>query len=161
MNPITIAVLFGGLLLFMLAGVPLAFSIFGISTVALSVFTQLPVWQLIQRFLGGIDSFVLTAIPFFLLVGNIMNEAKITDRIIRVAAVLVGRAPGGLAQINVLDSLMFGGISGSAVADVSGLGTITIPAMIKEGYPTSFSACLNLGHVQRSSRGQLYLTAYT
>lgn len=144
MNPITIAVLFGGLLLFMLAGVPLAFSIFGISTVALSVFTQLPVWQLIQRFLGGIDSFVLTAIPFFLLVGNIMNEAKITDRIIRVAAVLVGRAPGGLAQINVLDSLMFGGISGSAVADVSGLGTITIPAMIKEGYPTSFSVAITV-----------------
>ena len=81
MNPVAIMVLLGGMIFFMLLGIPLAFSIFGISTVVLALFTRLPVWQLIQRFLGGVDSFVLTAIPFFLLCGNIMNSGKITDKL--------------------------------------------------------------------------------
>ena len=142
MNPIAIAILLGGMIVFMLLGIPLAFSIFGISTVVLTLFTRLPPWQLIQRFLGGVDSFVLTAIPFFLLCGNIMNSGKITDKLIELAMTLVGHIRGGLAHVNVLVSLLFGGVSGSAVADTSGIGTVLIPSMIKKGYTKSFSVAV-------------------
>ena len=142
MNPVAIMVLLGGMIFFMLLGIPLAFSIFGISTVVLALFTRLPVWQLIQRFLGGVDSFVLTAIPFFLLCGNIMNSGKITDKLIELCMTLVGHIRGGLAHVNVLVSLLFGGVSGSAVADTSGIGTVLIPAMEKKGYTKSFTVAV-------------------
>lgn len=131
-----------GLLVLMLLGIPLAFSLFAISTSALVIFTDLPFWQIIQRFFSGIDSFVLTAIPFFLLAGNIMNSGKITDKLIDLSSTVVGHIRGGLAHINVLVSLLFGGISGSAVADTSGVGTVLIPAMVRKGYTKSFTVAV-------------------
>ena len=134
-----IALLFLGMILFMLLGIPLAFSIIAISMIVMLAFTGIPMWQVAQRFFAGIDSFVLTAIPFFLLAGNIMNEGKITDKLLNLSDSLVGHIRGGLAHINVLVSFLFGGVSGSAVADTSGLGAMLIPAMIKKGYSKEFS----------------------
>ena len=136
---IPIVMLFFGMFVLMILGIPLAFSILGISTVVFLVFTDIPFWQIAQRFFSGIDSFVLTAIPFFLLAGNLMNTGKITDKLMNLSSSMVGHIRGGLAHINVLVSFLFGGISGSAVADTSGIGTILIPAMIKKGYSPEFS----------------------
>ncbi|MCG8484693.1 MAG: TRAP transporter large permease [Clostridia bacterium] len=134
-----IIILLVGLLVIMLFGVPLSISIFCISAFVSQVFTDIPFWQLMQKFFFGIDSFVLTAIPFFLLAGNIMNEGKITDRLMTVSSAFVGHIRGGLAHVNVLVSMLFGGVSGSAVADTSGVGTVIIPAMVKKAYSKSFS----------------------
>lgn len=131
-----------GLVGLMLIGLPLGFAIFITSAGALLIFTDLPFWQIIQRFFAGIDSFVLTAIPFFLLAGNLMNSGQITDRLMNLASAMVGHIRGGLAQINVVTSLFFGGISGSAVADTCGEGTIIIPSMIKRGYSKSFTVAI-------------------
>lgn len=137
-----IIILIAGMLLLMLTGLPLAFAIFATSTYVMMMYTRLPLWQIMQRFFAGVDSFVLTAIPFFLLAGNLMNSGKITDKLIRLSSTMVGHIRGGLAHINVLVSLLFGGVSGSAVADTSGVGTILIPAMVKEGYTTSFTVAV-------------------
>jgi tripartite ATP-independent transporter DctM subunit len=142
MSGAPIFVLFGGMVLLMLMSIPLAFSIFAISTIVLLVFTDLPLWQIMQRFFSGVDSFVLTAIPFFLLAGNLMNSGKITDKLINLSSAMVGHIRGGLAHINVVVSLLFGGISGSAVADTSGIGTILIPAMVRKGYTASFTVAV-------------------
>lgn len=137
-----IGCLFAIMVVLMFFGLPLAFSLFISSVFVASVWTSLPFLQLVQKMFSGVDSFVLTAIPFFLLAGNIMNSGKITDKLINLATVLVGHMRGGLAHINVLVSLLFGGVSGSAVADTSGVGSILIPAMQKKGYPKSFSVAV-------------------
>jgi tripartite ATP-independent transporter DctM subunit len=105
-----------------------------------------------QRFFSGVDSFVLTAIPFFLLAGNLMNAGKITDKLLDLSSALVGHIRGGLAHINVVCSLFFGGISGSAVADTAGEGSIIIPAMVKAGYAPSFTVAVT---VSSSVLGQI------
>ena len=91
---------------------------------------------------NGMDSFPLMAIPFFMLVGELMNRGGITLRLVRFAQVLVGHWRGGLAQVNVLDSMLFAGLSGSAVADVAALGSMLIPAMEREGYSRRFAAAI-------------------
>ena len=89
---------------------------------------------LLARFYNGIDSFPLLAVPFFILAGELMNSGGITAAIVRFAQTLVGHVRGGLAQVNVLSSMMFAGISGSAVADASAIGKMLIPEMEKQGY---------------------------
>lgn len=101
-----------------------------------------PMEVVAQRMFTGLDSFPLMCIPFFIIAGELMNKAKITDRIIVFADVLVGRFRGAMAQANVVASMFFGGITGSAAADVAGLGSILIPAMKKNGYPAPFSAAV-------------------
>ncbi|XVH33401.1 TRAP transporter large permease (plasmid) [Haloferacaceae archaeon DSL9] len=96
----------------------------------------------VSRVFGGMDGFVLLAIPFFLLAGELMNEAKITPRLVQFANVTIGRLRGGLAQANVLASVFFAGITGAAVADVAALGRIFVPAMAEEGYDRDFSAAV-------------------
>lgn len=96
----------------------------------------------VSRIYGGMDHFVLLAIPFFLLAGELMNEANITERIVRVANVTVGRLRGGLAQANIGASLVFAGIAGAAIADVAAIGSVFIPAMEEEGYDRDFSAAV-------------------
>jgi tripartite ATP-independent transporter DctM subunit len=91
---------------------------------------------------NGIDSFVLLAIPFFILAGEIMNKTDLTEELIQFTTLLVGRFRGGLAQANIYASLIFGGITGVAVSDVSALGTVFIPAMEKQGYPKDFAAAM-------------------
>jgi C4-dicarboxylate transporter DctM subunit len=95
-----------------------------------------------QRMYSGISSFPLLAIPFFILAGNLMNTGGMTRRIFVFAQLFVGRIRGGLAHVNVVGSMIFAGMSGSAVADAAGLGVIEIEAMRKEGYPAKYAACI-------------------
>lgn len=139
MEALPIIILFVAMIGLMILGLPLAFSLFASSVSVLLIFTDLPMWQVVQKMMSGVNSFVLTAIPFFMLAGNLMNSGKITDKLIHLANTMVGHMRGGLAHINVLVSLLFGGVSGSAVADTSGIGAILIPAMEKKGYSKSFS----------------------
>ena len=133
---------------FMLMGVPIyaglgfagALGLFLIQTHSATAATTLI--AIPQNFYTGIGYFPLLAIPFYVLAGEIMNKAGITDRLIDLAMMLVGRVPGGLAYANVLDSMFFGGITGSAQADTSCLGSIMIPSMVKEGYSPRFSVAI-------------------
>jgi tripartite ATP-independent transporter DctM subunit len=97
----------------------------------------------IQRTYAATTSFPLLAIPFFILAGNLMNVGGTTERIFEVAKLLVGRVRGGLAYVNVIGSMIFAGMSGSAVADAAGLGVIEIRAMVKEGYKAKFAATIS------------------
>jgi tripartite ATP-independent transporter DctM subunit len=105
--------------------------------------TNLPLLVIVQRMFTGIDSFPLMAIPFFILAGNLMNTGGVTQRLIAFCNVLVGFLRGGLAAVSIVGSMIFAGISGSSVADASGLGSILIPAMKKEGYDPNYSAAIN------------------
>ncbi len=100
------------------------------------------VGTLIQRTLAGIGKFELLAVPLFILAGEIMNRGGITERIVRFSQVFVGRFRGGLAHVNILASILFAGLSGSAVADTSSLGSILIPAMERDGYTRKFSTAV-------------------
>jgi|TARA_A100001391_G_scaffold190664_5_gene163476 tripartite ATP-independent transporter DctM subunit len=95
-----------------------------------------------QQMLDGINSPALLSVPFFILAGNLLNGCKLTDRIFRFANNLVGHIRGGLAQVNILASLLFGGISGAAVADCAALGTVEVKAMRERGYPADFAAAV-------------------
>lgn len=97
---------------------------------------------MIQRSFAGINQFALLAVPLFILAGELMNRGGITERLVQFARKLVGHFHGGLAQVNILSSIMFAGLSGSAVADTSALGSILIPGMEKDGYPRDFSAAV-------------------
>jgi TRAP-type mannitol/chloroaromatic compound transport system permease large subunit len=100
---------------------------------------QLPPFVVIHRMVSGIDSFPLLAVPFFILAGNLMNNAGITNRIYNYALALVGWLKGGLGHVNVVGSVVFAGMSGTAIADAAGLGTIEIKAMKDHGYSTEFA----------------------
>src|SRR5690554_3490888 len=98
-----------------------------------------------QQFYGGINAFSLMAIPLFILAGNLMNAAGMTDQLMRLARLLVGHLRGGLGHVNVLSSVFFAGVNGSAVADTSALGPLLVPSMQKEGYDKAFAAGLTAG----------------
>ncbi|MEM5500415.1 TRAP transporter large permease [Ahrensia kielensis] len=139
----TVALLVGGLLLLAALGVPLVFAIMASSIVTILVTRPgLPLEVVAQTFVGGIDSSVLLAILFFFLAGELMNCSGITRRIVEFSATLVGHIRGGLGQVNVLSSLLFSGISGSAIADTAAVGTVMIPAMKERGYSAGFAAAL-------------------
>lgn len=132
----------GWFLVLALAGVPIAF-VLGISATLYLVFiADVPLRIVPQRLFSGIDSFVLMSIPFFVLAGFLMNEAQLTARLINFANYLVGRWRGGLAQVTVVASMFFGGISGAAAAEAAALGAILIPAMEKEGYKRDFATAV-------------------
>jgi tripartite ATP-independent transporter DctM subunit len=125
-----------------LIGVPIAFAMGVASLLAIVVHGGMPFSLLAQRALVGADSYALLAIPFFILAGNLMNYGGITSRLIAFANAVVGRFRGGLAQTTVLSTMLFSGISGSAVADATALGKVLIPAMKRQGYGAPFSAAL-------------------
>ncbi|MBU0561839.1 MAG: TRAP transporter large permease subunit [Bacteroidetes bacterium] len=133
--------------LFLLSlGVPISFSI-GISsllTMMLSINSVPSFTTVAQRMATGIDSFALLAIPFFILAGQLMNHGGIARRLIDFAKILVGKLPGGLAFVNIMAAMLFGAISGSAVAAASAIGGFMTPVMEKEGYDKSFSAAVNI-----------------
>jgi len=132
----------GWFLVLALAGVPIAF-VLGVSATLYLVFVaDVPLRIVPQRLFSGIDSFVLMSIPFFVLAGFLMNEAQLTARLINFANFLVGRWRGGLAQVTVVASMFFGGISGAAAAESAALGAILIPAMEKEGYKRDFATAV-------------------
>lgn len=122
-------------------GVPISISI-GASAVLGCVSLGYPLVVIGQKMVSGIDSFLLIAVPLFILAGNLMNAGKITEKIFDTAKELVGWIPGGLAHANVVASIIFAGMSGSAVADAGGLGAIEMEAMKKNGYDEEFSGAV-------------------
>ncbi|RMC36476.1 TRAP transporter large permease [Paracoccus alkanivorans] len=122
-------------------GLPVAITL-GLSSMAYLLWNGMPLVVIPQKMYAGMDSFVLLCIPGFILAGNLMNGGGITGRIIRFAQALVGWVRGGLAQTNVASSMLFGGISGTAVADAASIGGMMIPGMKKAGYPADFSAAV-------------------
>ena len=122
-------------------GFPVVYSIL-LPAIFYVVIEGLPLGLLTQRVTYALDSFPLVAVPLFIFVGNLMNLAGVTDRIFRFADTLVGRIPGGLAQVNIFSSLIFSGMSGAALADVGGLGKIEIAAMKRRGFDAPFAAAV-------------------
>lgn len=128
----------------LLLAVPIAFAL-GIAATAHIVFGDVATLSTVpQRFFAGLDQFVLMSIPFFILAGLLMNEAQLTARLVQFADYLVGRWRGGLAQVNVLTSLFFGGITGAATADTAAVGSILIPAMTQQGYRRDFATAVTV-----------------
>lgn len=126
-------------LLLMSGGIPVAIAMAGASLIYLFFAQSSPPFVVIHRMVSGIDSFPLLAVPFFILAGNLMNNAGITNRIYNYALALVGWLKGGLGHVNVVGSVVFAGMSGTAIADAAGLGTIEIKAMKDHGYSTEFA----------------------
>src|SRR6188768_1209343 len=126
-------------LIVLLAGVPVFIALAGSSLVYTHFLAGIPDFVILHRMAGGIDSFPLLAVPFFILAGNLMNSAGITNRIYGFAVALAGWMRGGLAHVNIIGSVIFAGMSGTAIADAAGLGTIEIKAMQDHGYDTEFS----------------------
>ena len=126
-------------LFLMSGGIPVAIAMAGASLIYLIIQDTTPPFVVIHRMVSGIDSFPLLAVPFFILAGNLMNNAGITNRIYNYALALVGWLKGGLGHVNVLGSVIFAGMSGTAIADAAGLGTIEIKAMTDHGYSKEFS----------------------
>lgn len=137
------ALLLGLFILLLLIKVPVAFAL-AISTFITAGYLDIPAMVVTQQMVRSVSSFSLVAIPFFIVMGEILGRGGISDKLVAMADVLVGRVRGGLAMVNVMDSMFFGGISGSAVADVSSLGAIVIPMMEKAGYDKDFSVSMTL-----------------
>jgi TRAP-type C4-dicarboxylate transport system permease large subunit len=136
MGPGTFKLLFLGL---MGSGIPVAIAMAGATLIYVLVSGNTPDFVVIHRMVGGLDSFPLLAVPFFILAGNLMNSAGITNRIYNWALGIVGWMRGGLGHVNVVGSVVFAGMSGTAIADAAGLGTIEIKAMTEHGYSKEFS----------------------
>lgn len=141
-----ILTLFGVFAVLLILGVPISFSI-GLASVS-AIMVSLPfdpaIMVVAQRMATGLDSFALLAIPFFILAGNIMNQGGIALRLINFAKVLGGRLPGPLAHCNIMANMMFGALSGSAVASAAAVGGVMAPIQRKEGYDPAFSAAVNI-----------------
>jgi len=131
--------LFAGFLGALTAGIPIAVAMCIGSLIYIWLSGSIPPLTVIHRMVGGVDSFPLLAVPFFIYAGNLMNSAGITNRIYNFALALVGWLKGGLGHVNVVGSVVFAGMSGTAVADAGGLGTIEIKAMKDHGYPVEFA----------------------
>ena len=126
-------------LVLMSGGIPVAIAMAGSALIYIWATGNLPAFVVIHRMVSGIDSFPLLAVPFFILAGNLMNNAGITNRIYNYALALVGWLKGGLGHVNVVGSVIFAGMSGTAIADAAGLGTIEIKAMTDHGYSKEFA----------------------
>ena len=126
-------------LFLMSGGIPVAIAMAGASLIYLFFVQSSPPFVVIHRMVSGIDSFPLLAVPFFILAGNLMNNAGITNRIYNYALALVGWLKGGLGHVNVVGSVVFAGMSGTAIADAAGLGTVEIKAMRDHGYSKEFA----------------------
>jgi C4-dicarboxylate transporter, DctM subunit len=137
---IALVLVFLGLLVI---GAPIAFALGLAAVVYVTVETQLPLMIVFQRMFTSLDSFPFMAIPFFILAGALMNASGLADQIIKFSRAIVGHLAGGLSNVSIVASMLFGGVSGSAIADSSALGSILIPAMNKEGYHARFSAAIN------------------
>ncbi len=130
--------LLGLFVFFMIIRLPITFSLI-FSSIITALYLKIPLMAVVQQMVQGVRSFSLLAIPFFIIAGEMMGQGGISRRLILFSNLLVGRIRGGLAQVNCLASMFFGGISGSAVADVSSIGTILIPMMKEKGYDDDFS----------------------
>ena len=136
-----LGIFFAVFLLTMLLGMPIAFAMI-ISTVAYALIAQIELGFLTLQMFAGLDSFLLLAIPLFILTSEVMDRSGVATRIYDFAHVLVGRLPGGMAHVDVVTSVIFSGMSGSALADVGGIGRTGYLAMVNNGYPAPFSAAV-------------------
>ena len=136
-------ILIGSFLVMLVLKFPITFSLF-LSSVFTAMYLNMPMMSIVQRLVSGVNSFSLLAIPFFILSGEIMSQGGISRRLVAFANALIGRVRGGLAQVNILASMFFGGISGSAVADVSSIGAMLIPMMVDDGYDADFSVAVTV-----------------
>ena len=136
-----ILALFAVFFVLLLVGVPIVFCL-GISSLSYLIMVGIPLTIVPQRLFTGMDSFVLLCIPGFILAGNLMNVGNITEYIIRFSNALLGHIRGGLGLANVGGSMIFGGISGTAVADTASIGAVMIPGMARSGYDKSFAAAV-------------------
>jgi tripartite ATP-independent transporter DctM subunit len=145
--PATI-LLIGSFLVLIALRLPIVFAI-GISTIATTVYLGLPLQMVAQNMVKGLNVFVLLAVPFFVLAGDIMAAGGIADKLINFANALVGWMRGGLSMVNILASMFFGGISGSSAADTTAIGSLLIPMMKKKGYDEGFATAVTItGSVQ-------------
>lgn len=135
------AIFFISFVVLLIIGVPISISI-GASAVLGCLVLDYPMMVIGQKMVTGIDSYLLISVPLFILAGNLMNAGKITDKIFGFAKELVGWIPGGLGHANVVASIIFAGMSGSATADAGGLGTIEMEAMTKNGYDDDFAGAI-------------------
>jgi len=133
------SILLGGFVGVMATGLPIAMAMCLGSLLYIWISGTIPPLTVVHRMVGGVDSFPLLAVPFFIFAGSLMNSAGITNRIYNFALALVGWMKGGLGHVNVVGSVIFAGMSGTAIADAGGLGTIEIKAMKDHGYPTEFA----------------------
>lgn len=123
----------------LLISTPLAIVMLAVTGVALYFFLNIPLQALVQQLFNGMDNFILLAIPFFILAGNIMAQGSISKKLVSVMQIVVGWLPGGMAIASILACIFFAAISGSSPATVIAIGTIMIPALIKQGYGENFS----------------------
>ena len=130
-------------LFFLLIGAPVFFALLLAPGLLLWISGQeRDIALLYRNVYNGMDSFPLMALPLFMLAGELMNRGGITERLVNFSQAIIGSVRGGLAQVNILSSMLFAGMSGSAVADTSALGSMLIPAMEKEGYSRKFAAAI-------------------
>ena len=138
-----VAILFGVLLVLLVIGVPVGFALIA-AALATVLYLDLPAIVVVQQTAAGAGITSLLAIPLFIFAGEMMMRGGISDRLIALAASLVGHLRGGLGQVNVLASLFFGGVSGSAIADVSAIGGTMIPQMVNRGYDRDFAVNVSI-----------------
>ena len=133
-------------LLLLLTGVPIFIALLLASFVGFLYLGDYSLFRImVQQFFGGMDIFTLLAIPLFIMTGNLMNRSGITDKLLDFSRALVGHLKGGLGHVNIVASIIFAGVNGSAAADTSAIGSILIPAMVKEGYDRSYAAGITAG----------------
>jgi len=131
----SVAVLIGTFFLLIVIGVPIAFAVGGASLLYLVIYNPSFAAMVPIRIWAGTNSFVMIALPLFILMGELMNRGGVTKRIIDFCMYLVRPIKGGLGEVNIIASMIFGGISGSSVADTSAIGSVLIPQMVEKGYP--------------------------
>ncbi len=142
-DPVAAFILVGSFVLLIVMGTRIFYAM-GMSSVLTLWYLDIPVIVVFQKLVNSIDAFAFLAIPFFVMAGDLISAGGISDRLIRLSKALVGWIRGGLAHVNVLASMFFGGISGSPIADVSSLGVVLIPMMDKEGYDRDFSTTVTM-----------------
>ena len=135
--------LFATLLILMMLRFPIAYSL-GVSAVVTAVYMNIPFLNLFQKMTTGLSSFTFIAVPFFIMMAQVMSDGQITKKLMSFCNIFVGRVRGGTAIVNILVSMLFGGISGSSAADVSSIGAMLIPAMIDEGYDADYSVAVTV-----------------
>jgi len=140
---IAICILLGGFIALMFLRIPIAFAL-GLSSLVTFFYLDIPTMVLAHKMVNGLNSFTFMAVPFFILAGQLMGEGGISDKLVRFADTLVGRMRGGLAQANIVSSSMFGGISGSSVADVASIGSFLVPSMVKRGHTPEYSVAVTI-----------------
>lgn len=145
MNEIAIGtiMLFATLAILMVIRIPIAFSL-AISALVTATYLGIPYFNLFQKMSVSLLSFTFIAVPFFIMMAQVMTDGEITSKLMSFCNIIVGRIRGGTAIVNILVSMLFGGISGSSAADVSSIGAMLIPAMVKEGYDEDYSVAVTV-----------------